>query len=35
MCFVQCSEGNNKEGGGVFPRVHQVREGAFGVTVPA
>lgn len=35
MCSVQCSEGNNKEGGGVFPCVHQMREGAFGVTVPA
>lgn len=33
MCAVQGSEGDNKEGSGVFPSVNQVREGPLGVTV--
>lgn len=33
MCVVKGSEGDNKEGCGVFPSVNQVREGPFGVTV--
>lgn len=33
MSGVQGSEGDHEEGGGVFPSVHQVREGSLGVTV--
>lgn len=30
---VEGSEGDHEEGGGVFPCIHQVREGSLGVTV--
>lgn len=33
MCAVEGREGDNKEGSGVFPSIHQVREGPLGVTV--
>lgn len=32
---VEGSEGDHEEGGGVFPCVHQVREGSLGVSVTA
>lgn len=33
MCAVEGCEGDDEEGGGVFPSIHQVREGPLGVTV--
>lgn len=33
MSGVEGCEGDHKEGGGVFPSVHQVGEGSLGVTV--
>lgn len=33
MCGIECSKGDNKEGGGIFPSIHQVREGPLGVTI--
>lgn len=33
MSGVEGSEGHHKEGGGVFPSIHQMREGSLGVTV--
>lgn len=33
MCGVERSEGDNKEGGRIFPGVHQVREGPLGVAI--
>lgn len=33
VCGVERSEGDDKEGGGVFPGVHQVREGSLSVSV--
>lgn len=33
VCGVERSEGDDKEGGGIFPSIHQVREGPLGVTV--
>lgn len=33
VCGVKRSEGNDKEGGRIFPSIHQVREGSLRVTV--
>lgn len=33
VCGIERSEGDDKEGGGIFPSIHQVREGPLGVTV--
>lgn len=33
MCGVEGGKGDNKEGGRIFPSVHQVREGPLCVTV--
>lgn len=33
MRSVESGEGDHEEGGGVFPSVHQVREGPLGVSV--
>lgn len=33
MSGVEGSKGDDKEGGRVFPSIHQVREGSLGVTV--
>lgn len=33
MCAVKGSEGDNKERGGVFPSIDQVREGPLGVAI--
>ncbi len=33
MCGVERREGDDKEGGRVFPSIHQVREGPLGVAV--
>lgn len=33
VCGVECSKGDDKEGGRIFPSIHQVREGSLGVTV--
>lgn len=33
VCGVECSEGDDKEGGRIFPSIHQVREGPLSVTV--
>lgn len=35
VSVVESSEGDHKEGGGVFPSIHQVGEGSLGVTVTA
>lgn len=33
VCGVERGKGDDKEGGRIFPSIHQVREGPFGVTV--
>lgn len=33
MCGVERCEGDDKESGGIFPSIHQVREGSLGVAV--